>query len=237
MRRPDKERLKFLEETSRGYEVALTESPHVLSYLHGRGVSTASTDRFRLGLVADPPADHKSVEGRLAIPIIKQIGITAFKFKCIRPECMVDTTVRPWKEKHEGHAKYISYEPMALYNVAALDNDKGFIALAEGEFDAIVLDGECEIPAVGLPGTSSWGSHRFWRRLLRDFKRVYVFKDQDVHLKKSPGQKLADQILADVPHAIEIDLPVANEGEKTDVTEIYCGEGRGYLREQVGLAA
>lgn len=217
------------------YEIALTESPHGLSYLAGRGVSTASTDRFRLGLVEDPPDEHKSVEGRLAIPIIKQIGITGFKFKCISDECMIDTTAWPWKEKHKGHAKYLSYEPMALYNVAALDNDTGCIALAEGEFDAIILDGECGIPTVGLPGTSSWGSHRFWRRLLKDFKQVYVFKDNDAHLEKSPGQKLADQILADVPHAIEVDLPILQEGEKSDANQVFCAEGRAFVRGLIGL--
>jgi hypothetical protein len=232
VRRLDRERLTFLEETSRTYEIALTENPRALSYLSGRGVSTASIDRFRLGIVSDPPAEHRTMAGRIAIPTIKGVGITGFEFKCIRPECIVDDTTRPWKEHHEGHAKYLSYEPMALYNVAALDTDQGCIATVEGRFDCIILDGECGIPAVGLPGVASWRSHKWWRRLLKDFRSVKVFEDND---PSGAGKGLGDKIAEDLSQATRVELPAMKEGEKSDVSIVFCEKGRQFMRELAGV--
>lgn len=232
MRRLDKEQLNWLEETSRNYEMTLDENPAALSYLDGRGVSTDSANRFRLGLVEDPPPEHKSMLGRLAIPTLKRAGVVGFKFKCIREECITDRSVRPWREKHEGHGKYVTYEPQAMYNVAALDTDQGFLALCEGEFDALILDGECDIPAIALPGVNSWESHVYWRRLLKDFRRIWIFADVDA---SGVGKDFALNLQKRLPQAVIVDLPLIDGEDSSDVNIVYCRKGRQFLRDMIGL--
>lgn len=229
MRRLDDERLNWLEETCRDYEMNLTEAEEALSYLRGRGLSTTSADRFRLGLVADPPAEHRSVDGRLVIPTLKKAGVVGFKFRCIRPECLgADED----EEKHEGHGKYMGYDPQSLFNVAALDNDLGFIALCEGELDAMTLDGECGIPAVGLVGVNSWHPH--YERMLKDFSRIWVFADQDVKGKKV-GQKFGEFLTDRFPQALPVELPAVVDGKKSDVNRVFRAHGRDYVRGLIGL--
>lgn len=229
MRRLDADQLKWLEETSRDYEMTLMEDPRVLTYLDGRGVSTASRDRFRLGLVADPPPEHAKVRGRLAIPTLKRAGVTGFKFRCLRPEC-VDQD----KENHDGHGKYLTYEPQSMFNVAALDTDQGYLAICEGEFDALILDGECGIPAIALPGVNSWESHSYWRRLLKDFGRIWIFADNDGDKAKNLGHEFAEFLVEKLPQSVIVDLP-ALPGEKSDVNTVFLSHGRQYLRELIGL--
>lgn len=229
MRRLDDERLSWLEETSRDYEMALMEAEAALTYLRGRGLSTSSVDRFRLGLVADPPAEHRSVEGRLVIPTIKKVGVTGFKFRCIRPECL---GAGEDDEHHEGHGKYQTYEPQSLFNVAALDTDRGYIALCEGELDAMTLTGECDIPALGLVGVNSWHPH--YERMLRDFSRIWVFADQDVKAAKV-GQKFGSFLVETFPQALLVELPAVEEGKKSDLNRVFRARGRDYVRSLVGL--
>jgi hypothetical protein len=58
-----------------------------------------------------------------------------------------------------------------LYNVSALHRASEFIAVCEGEIDAITLDYKCGIPAVGVPGANSWKRH--YSKLLLDFQTIY----------------------------------------------------------------
>ncbi|MEU1880345.1 hypothetical protein ABZ470_23815 [Streptosporangium sp. NPDC020072] len=232
MRRLDKEQLSSLEETCRDYEIALSVNPEALSYLHGRGLSLPTIDRFRLGLVESPSPSHRTVAGWLSMPTLKGVGVTGFKFRCIKPECVSGEV-----EKHDGHPKYLTYDPQALGNVADLDTDLGFIVVCEGELDAYILSGECGIPAIPMPGASAWKGHRHWRRLLKDFRTIYVIPDDDAHLKANVGRKMAEEIRADLPQATIVELPSLTEGKKTDVNDIFIARGRDYLRSLVGLEA
>lgn len=236
MRRLDAEQLRSLEETSREYEIALMEAPAALSYLSGRGISTTSIDRFRLGLASTPPAEHRSMRGRLAIPTIKRIGITGFKYRCIQDRCITDRSVSPWAEAHDGHPKYVTYEPQAMYNTSALDNGNGAIAICEGEFDAIILDGECGIPAIALPGTESYKGHPHWRRLLRDFKQIWIFADNDAGKETNAGLLFGRELVDAFPQATLIELP-SEDGKSVDVNSYFCRTDRKTIREMVGLAA
>lgn len=227
MRRLDADQLRFLEETSRDYEIALMEDPRVLSYLDGRGVSTASRDRFRLGLVADPPPEHAKVRGRLAIPTLKRSGVTGFKFRCVREECIEQGACI-------GHGKYLTYEPQSMYNVAALDTDAGYLAICEGEMDALILDGECGIPSIALPGVNSWESHSYWRRLLKDFSRIWIFADNDQGKAKNVGKEFAEFLVEKLPQSVIVELP-AEDGEKADVNSVFVRRGRQHLRDLIGL--
>ncbi|WP_061290670.1 hypothetical protein [Herbidospora cretacea] len=216
--------------------MTLMESPEALSYLHGRGLSTASIDRFRLGVVGpEADAEYQQYVGRLTIPIIKAAGIVAFKYKCIRDQCMADKTVSPWDEHHEGHAKYLSGDSQALYNVAALDNELGFLAMVEGEFDTMIME-QCGIPTVGLPGTSGWSKGKTaWKLLLKDFRKIYIVPDNDSHMEANVGMELAERVKADLPQAEIVELPILTPGKKSDPNLVYCAKGAEFIRGLCGL--
>lgn len=203
------------------------ESEAAASYLRGRGLSTGCVDRFRLGLVVDPPAEHAGVAGRLSIPTLKRAGVTGFKFRCIEPACL---GAGEDDERHEGHGKYQTFEKQSLYNVAALDNDQAHIALTEGELDAITLDGECGIPAVGVVGVKAWKAH--YGRLLKDFSRVWVFQDRD---PSGIGQTFGEFVCSQFDQAVPVELPIVEEGKKSDVNRVFRAFGRDYIRGLIGL--
>lgn len=227
MQRLDDEQLTSLEETCREYELTLMETPEALSYLRGRGLSMGCADRFRLGVVpANPVPEHRSDAGRLSIPTLKRVGVTGFKFRCIRPECL---GAGEDQEHHEGHGKYQTFEKQSLFNVEALDTDRGWIALTEGELDAMTLD-ECDIPAVGVVGVKAWRAH--YLRLLKDFSRVWVFQDRD---PSGAGQAFGEFVCEQLPQAVPVELPVIEEGRKSDVNRVYRARGRDFVRGLIGL--
>jgi len=222
------EQLTSLEESSREYEMTLMESPEALSYLAGRGLSTACVDRFRLGVVpAEPAPEHRTVAGRLSIPTLKRVGVTGFKFRCIRPECL---GAGEDEERHEGHGKYQTFEKQSLFNVSALDNDRGWVALTEGEIDAMTLDGECDIPAVGVVGVKAWKAH--YGRLLKDFSRIWVFQDRD---PSGVGEKFGEFVCEQFPQAVPVELPEVEPGRKSDVNRVFRARGRDYIKGLIGL--
>ncbi|AKY03723.1 DNA primase [Streptomyces phage Lannister] len=77
-----------------------------------------------------------------------------------------------------GHGKYMGMkdEPPRMFNVSAIHQADDEIAVAEGEFDAMVLN-MIGMPAVAIPGATGWRSH--YRRMLAGFNRVWVFGDPD----------------------------------------------------------
>lgn len=230
MRRLDDAQLTWAEETCRGYEMALMESEAAASYLRGRGLSTACADRFRLGVVSDPPAEHKDVAGRLAIPTLKRVGVVGFKFRCISPACLgADED----QEHHDGHGKYQTYEKQSLFNVSALDNDLGFIALCEGEVDAMTSEGECDIPAIGLVGVNSWHPHYYG--LLKEFPRIWIFEDNDVGKPKNAGAKFGEFLADKFDQAVRVRLPLVEEGKKSDLNRVFRANGRDFVRGLIGL--
>lgn len=231
MRLLGKEQRSLLEETCRDWELSLAENPEALSYLSGRGLSLPTIDRFRLGIVESPSPKYKSVAGWLAMPTLKGVGVVGFKFRCIAPECHTEAG-----EKHTGHPKYLTYDPQVMGNVEALDNDLGVIVVCEGELDAMVLY-ECGIPAVALPGAGAWKGHRHWRRLLKDFRTIYIIPDNDAHLKTNVGRQMAEEINAALPWSIIVDLPSLIADKKTDVNNVYSTNGRTFVRSLVGMAA
>jgi DNA primase len=98
------------------------------------------------------------------------------------------------------------------------------VALCEGEFDAIILDAYCGIPAVAIPGVDTWASRPEWREIFQGFSKVLVFADQD-----EPGRKLASKILHDLDTARLVSLPAK------DVNEAYLSHGSDKIRELAGV--
>lgn len=108
-----------------------------------------------------------------------------------------------------------------LYNVAAIATAENYIAVTEGEIDAITLNYKCGIPSIGVPGANSWKRH--YSRLLQDFEKVYVFADGD-----QSGSDFAKRIAQEVQGVTIINMP---EGQ--DVNSMYLTAGAGYFFDKV----
>jgi DNA primase len=202
-----------LELAASQYQVALfPPGLPAQDYLLGRGISPSVADAYRLGLVDGTIPEHAGFTGWISIPYLTRLGgVVAMKFRRL----------------DGGGPKYMSAggEPR-LYNTLALDraDSLGYVAICEGEFDAIILDGICGIPAVGVPGVDTWGSRPEWREIFTGFSRVLVFADRD-----EPGQKLATRILRELDTAHLVQLPAK------DVNEAYLQFGADKIREMAGV--
>jgi DNA primase len=108
-----------------------------------------------------------------------------------------------------------------LYNVNALLTAENYIAVTEGEIDAITLNYKCGIPAIGVPGANSWKRH--YSRLLQDFEQVFVFADGD-----QPGQDFAKKVAQEVGTVTIINMP-----EGHDVNSTYLVHGAEYFLQKV----
>lgn len=184
----------------------------VRSSLAGRGIDDKAIGRYKLGEVQADSLEHGKYAGWISIPYITRRGGTvSLKFR----------------RMDEGKPKYISPYPTRLYNTLAMDRaDRlGFIAIQEGEFDAIVLDCYCGIPAVGAPGTDTWAKHPEWRDLFSGYPEVLVYKDND-----EAGEKFASAVTRDLRQAKVISLSSGR-----DVNEAYLNGGLTEIRRKAGL--
>jgi DNA primase len=167
---------------------------------------------YRLGLVDGAIPEHASFAGWISIPYLTRLGgVVQLKFRRL----------------DGGEPKYMgSGGPPRLYNTTALDKAErlGYVALCEGELDAIVLDGLCRIPAVAIPGVDTWAGRPEWAEIFRGFTRVLMFADQD-----EPGQKLAQRILRDLDTAHVVRLPAK------DANETYLAHGADEIRGLAGV--
>lgn len=209
------------------YETALSDGAR--SYLLGRGISEAQLAYYRVGQVDNSHAEHADYAGMLCFPYVTKLGgIVSLKFRQAH-DCTEACT----------HAKYISPYETRIYNALAFDqaDQLGYIAIAEGEIDAITLD-FCGIPAVGIPGVETWKQHAEWRELFRGYERVYVFPDNDPdrvvivqgkEVVKNPGKDLAKAINRDVDTARIITLP------GKDVNDTFLAYGADSIRKAAGL--
>lgn len=217
--RLDSSALSILEKATARYSQHIGEAAE---YLGKRAITEASWTSFRLGVVpADPEPGHELTVGRLAIPYITRAGVVGIKFRCMQHE---DCKMAPIK-----HAKYLGLTGRAghprLYNPNAFFDSSPAIAVCEGEIDAMVLHGQCGIPAVGYPGTSAWGQNKFWTRCFSGYDRVLVLADGD-----DAGREAAKGVARSLDNATVIHLP---DGE--DTNSLYAREGAEGIKKRLGL--
>lgn len=135
--------------------------------------------KYQLGAVIEPyDMNDRRFHGSLAIPYQTKRGIKAIKFR------------RFW-----GDNKFdapTGQQPR-LYNTEAFfRNGEDYIALSEGEIDAIVATEFLNVPTLGIPGAETWrNKNDIWAPIFKDFKVVYVFQDGD-----EAGQKLSNAIVS-----------------------------------------
>lgn len=162
--------------------------------------------------MAEPVIGHDEFRNWLCIPFLTPSGVVALKFRRIAGD---------------ANPKYLSDGDSRLYNVGALHRSSDMIAICEGELDTIILDGVVGIPAIGVPGVSSWKKH--YPRVLEGYERVLIFADNDVKESgDNPGMDMAKRICREVPQAVTVSLPKGG-----DVNSAYLSEGADFLRDLV----
>lgn len=201
-----------LEEATSAYETALAHTPDAALYLLGRGLDPETVASFRLGVVDDPLVEHKHLRGRVSIPYLGRRNQPLWlKFRCL--------------EEHNcrelNHGKYgtAAGAQSRIFNVRAFDQATDEIHVAEGEFDAMILN-QIGLPAVAIPGVQNWKPH--YRRLLMGFNRIWVWADPD-----EAGADLANTIARGLHQAKTARL---RDG---DVTHTYLEGGREALLELI----
>lgn len=198
---------ELLEKACTNYQASVNLA---LPYLTGRGITEQVAQSARLGVVEHPEIGHEAYVGRLAIPYITKTGVVDIRFRALTPD---------QEPKYMGMAGVKT----KLYNVLDVEKAKDWIAVCEGEIDALTLSRCAGIPCVGVAGATSWKPH--YTRLLDDFERVYVYADGD-----SAGLQFAKELIKEGLPVTIIQMP---EGQ--DANSMYVQNGAGYLRERMGL--
>lgn len=176
-------------------------------YLAHRGLDLEVAREIRLGVVAEPLPGQEQFVNRLAIPYLTPTGPVDIRFRAMGPE----------EPKYMG----MPGTSTRLFNVRALHEAGDFIAICEGEIDAITLHYKCGIPAVGVPGANSWKPH--YTRLLQDFETIYVFADGD-----QPGSDFAKSLSKEMSNVIILQMP-----EAQDVNSMFLSYGMDYFKDKV----
>lgn len=206
---------KSLLEAAQRYATNLSDE--AVRYLEGRGISRDVAEQFLLGTITDPHPGHEMHEGWLSIPYITALGhCVGFKFRRL----------------DDGKPKYGSPlgQKAHLYNVSDITVDSGIIVVCEGELDAIVLSGVCNIPAVGVPGVTAWKPH--FARLFSGFDTVYIVGDNDVKEDGSnPGAEFARRVQGELVNGQIVQLPPG-----MDINDLYLEQGPDALNHLVGGA-
>lgn len=189
----------------------LDHLPEAEEYLAGRGIGLEVAHSVGLGVVRDPIPGHEGLEGRLAIPYLTPSGPVNMNFRCIQPhDC-----------KAMGHRKYMTWAGLetTLWGVQFLNRANDYIAVAEGEIDALSSN-IAKVPCVGISGAEKW--QPWWNNVFEDFTRVYVWQEGD-----EAGKRFADMLVREVG-AIRLALP-----DTQDVNSILVGQGPEALSSRI----
>ena len=193
----------------------LKESPEALEYLHGRGITDASIDRFNLGYCAT----WKHTRAGAQVAPTKRIIIprTAGTYTARRID-------KPANDIEANYIKQVQGRQKDLFNLEALDGAETPI-ICEGELDAISLYQAGAASVVGIGTTTNAGT------LLAEAKKhpeaVFILaldNDPDKEDGSNPGKeaqkKLAEDMKAAGLAVLSID-PAKIYGEAKDGNEAF----------------
>ena len=206
---------KLLLEVVSRYSNSLDEA--TVGYLEGRGISEETARAFSLGTVIDPHPGHEMFEGWLSIPYVSALGI----YQCVK-----------FRRLDDGKPKYGQPigQKLHIYNVADCLADKQYIAICEGELDAVVMSSEVGIPAVGIPGVAAWKP--YYSKLFLGFDTVFVIGDNDDKEDgTNPGAEFSRRVAGEVLNSQIVQLPSG-----MDINEFYLANGPQSVRELLGVA-
>ncbi|MFH8346765.1 toprim domain-containing protein [Streptomyces sp. NPDC018045] len=186
-----------------------------------RGLGELASTRFRVGFVSEPAVGHERYAGHLAIPYLRPAGgayaLATLRFRRIDP-VVSDSAAEP-----EG-AKYLSLPGHSphIFNTQALLTSKPYVAICEGELDAMAVEA-AGVPAVGIPGVSSWRDH--FDPAFAGFETVFVLGDGD-----EAGRRFTQKLCERLPNAKPIDL-----GDGYDANLFIHRYGHEAFRGRLGL--
>lgn len=198
---------KSLEEQASHYEQQVQLAGE---YLQARGVTPEVARARRLGYVGTPLVGGEQYVGRVVIPYLTPAGVVDVRYRAIHDGTQPKYLSRPGAEQR-------------MYGVAAFDSPLDYIAITEGEFDSIIVNDLCGIPAVGIPGANGWKP--FYWRAFEDYSRVLVFTDGD-----QAGKEFSKKIAQDIQSAVIVPMP-----DGMDVNDVYLSEGAEGVRRRAGL--
>jgi DNA primase len=201
---------KALESACQQFSESIQEDPTALGYLTDRGISLEAINVHRLGVVRSAPPGFEMYLGRLAIPYCTPTGVVDIRFRALDDDITPKYLTRPGVTGH-------------LFNVNAFQVDSPFIAITEGELDAVVASSLCDMPSVGVAGANAWKP--FYSRAFQDYEQVFLLCDGD-----APGRDWGNQIARQVDNAVTIHMP-----EGHDVNSMFVLEGPNALRKRCGL--
>lgn len=205
---------KLLLEVVSRYSNSLDEA--TVGYLEGRGISEETARAFSLGTVVDPHPGHEMFEGWLSIPYVSALGI----YQCVK-----------FRRLDDGKPKYGQPigQKLHIYNVADCLADKQYIAICEGELDAVVMSSEVGIPAVGIPGVAAWKP--YYSKLFLGFDTVFVIGDNDDKEDgTNPGAEFSRRVAGEVLNSQIVQLPSG-----MDINEFYLAQGAESVRNLLGI--
>lgn len=203
------ERKRFLEKYTLQYMEHVGEQAE---YLAARGIDPELAKSAGLGVVTNPPPQHEMFEGSISIPYLTDFGPVNMRFRCMKDhQC-----------KEFGHGKYSMMKGWHgnLYSVQQIAEAEDWIAVTEGEFDALILQ-KVGIPAIGIPGSTMWKEH--WPNVFEDFSLVYLFTDGDM-----AGDKMWERWSHEIGNCVRVKMP-----PKHDVSSYYTEYGKDALRAKV----
>ncbi|MER5441147.1 toprim domain-containing protein [Streptomyces sp. NPDC002790] len=181
-----------------------------------------------LGFVSEPVVGHERYRGHLAIPYLRpaggQFAVATLRFRRIDSITAADAAALGEFEDPLGGAKYLSlpgHSPL-MFNTQALLTHLPYVALCEGELDAMSAEA-AGVPAVGLPGVSSWRDH--FDPAFAGFESVFVIGDGD-----QAGRQFTEKMCERLPNAKPIDL-----GDGQDVNSFIQQHGYEAFRGRLGL--
>ncbi len=156
-------------------------------------------------------------QGWLSIPYVSALGI----YQCVK-----------FRRLDDGKPKYGQPigQKLHIYNVADCLADKQYIAICEGELDAVVMSAEVGIPAVGIPGVAAWKP--YYSKLFLGFDTVYVIGDNDDKEDgTNPGAEFSRRVAGEVLNSQIVQLTPG-----MDINEFYLANGPQSVRELLGVA-
>ena len=167
--------------------------------------------KFRLGYVAEPLPGHEMYHGMLAIPYLRWSREHGWAVVSIR-----------YRRLDDGKPKYQTQagDRPRLYNTLALIKQSPYVAITEGEIDAMTAQA-CGVPTVGVPGATSWKP--YFREPFLGYRDVYILADGD-----EPGLQFANTVASTLPNAKVVASP---PGE--DVNSLVVKQGKGALLERI----
>lgn len=204
MRMPSSAQRKSLETALTNYQASITKG---ISFLEDRGFDLDMALKWGLGVVESPEPGHELFRNRLVIPYFNKAGVIGLKFRCMEPhDC---------KLIEGNHQRYmvLTGQEDYVWNVAACDTSGSLIHVAEGEFDAMVLDKVFGEPVVSVPGAGKWRPH--WPCHFRGFERVLLWADGD-KAGRDMGNRWRKEIQAvevmAVPNGFDVNKLWAEQG-------------------------